>query len=243
MLARVYSELGFMGPQDVEWNERVNAGLESREVVLLNMSLLQELKGTFLAPRGPIPYRWAGTLLDHLRASTETTVRSSAVEMGTRILDRTEYHKRRFNGLRWDRVETIAQKYRQPLLDLATRSTVVKDPQFTWTLPIWLAAGVRPNAVIACLRAIPAMVQSRIDAQMMRAPGAKSAEDNFFYGIGILTTAATVANIPFVPLNFPQFLDDPDRLYALLPMPEARSLEQFIAVFDRVVNRDLIHHR
>jgi hypothetical protein len=207
------------------------------------MQILAALNGTFLAPRGGYVWRKASDITQKLQDHYDwcPTTKSLLRSLHNGVV-RSEYYKRRFNGIHWDKISQLAEKHGSAIRDIAAKHSVAKDPQFTWTLPVWLEAGAAVDAVVVSLRSIPAMVQSRIDAEMMSDAGRRSAEDNFAYGLGILMSTMALQNVPYSILNFPQFLDDPAELYGKLPLPDYRSWEEFRVAFDQVVDRSLVHH-
>ena len=56
--------------------------------------------------------------------------------------------------------EDIVQKYKKEILELEAKNEWVKDPQFTKTLKVWVAAGANIEKIIISVRDLSEVVQS-----------------------------------------------------------------------------------
>lgn len=246
IMAQLYIEMGFRAHGEMSWSDSIRAGFEARDVVDLNRAILKELGATDLAPRGSALIQKAAAAVAKVgRRVRRISGPYSPLRIETRLNDmaaRLEYARRRFNGVRWDHIEQIAQTYGAQIKATSERHELVKDPRFTWTLPVWLRAGASIDAVIVCVRDIATMVQSRIDAGMIPKAARISASDNFVYGIGILLTTLVLHDIDFVVLPFPRYLDDAAELYRKLPARAKSDYASFARAFRATVQPGLIHY-
>jgi hypothetical protein len=243
LVASIYNQLGFDpgGP----WREPENAGFEESDFVRANERLLCALGTTVAmgrrAPRG----RWGlhGARIDALlRPPDEDAARRPPGPLG-RLVDWTRYRRLPLDVIDWSKLPRVVDHEGPALLRLCGGASVVKDPRFCWTLPVWLEAGCAVKSVVMCLRDLDAVVDSRSKAfgHMVLEHGRSWAKNDFAYGIGLVMASATAHRVPVVVLRFPDLLDDPSDLYARLPLPEHRSWEEFSAAFEKVRDRGLVH--
>jgi hypothetical protein len=236
-LALLYRELGF--DPDGEWVAQTNAGLESRAFSRLNTKLAAAL-GTVASPRqGAKSFR----SLERLRTASEHRLPAPVAARVNTFLGMVGDRRSSLEVMDWSKLDAVVQEHGERLRTLSAKTEVVKDPRFCWTLQAWLAAGASISGVILALRPLDAMVESRIRVGMIPEESRVWAKNRFAYGIGLVMAAATEYRVPVTIVRFPDFLDDPDDLYRRLPLPEARSREQFHAAFVSVHDASLVHDR
>jgi hypothetical protein len=159
------------------------------------------------------------------------------------VLTKVRYRRDSLDLLDWSKLDAVVDQYGERLRKLSVEVEVVKDPRFCWTLPAWLASGATIDALVMPLRTLPAMVDSRIRAGMIPEAGRSWAMNQFAYGIGLVMATAAEYRVPVEVLRFPDFLDHPRLLHQRLPLPEARTWEEFEVVFERVHDASLVQDR
>lgn len=137
----------------------------------------------------------------------------------------------------WDGRAAVAAALGPELRALATERHVVKDPQFLFTLGTWAAAGAAIEHVVLAMRSIDAVVDSRTEAGLQRNLDRDALANSLVYGVGLCLFAAVEHDIPVATVRFPDFLDDPEGLFAALPFPREVSYDEFVEVFRRVADR------
>ena len=143
--------------------------------------------------------------------------------------------------MHWDRVDRVADRYGDQMRALAKERAVVKDPRFCFTLRAWLASGAPIDAVVFTIRPLDAMADSRVRVGMYTGRARDWGRHNYCYGIGLLLTTAAEHRLALTTLRYPDFLEQPARLYDVLPMPEPRSLPEFERAFAAVFDPALVH--
>ena len=230
-LAGLYRELGF--DPGGTWDETVNAGLEDAEFARLNMEVAAAL-GVAAAPGiGPRRMRWWSRQARRLPLRVRRPVDG--------VIHAVRYRRRTADVMDWGRLDEVVARYGATMRDLAERTVVVKDPRFSWTMPVWLAAGAPVSSLVLALRPLDSMVTSRIRGGWIPEEARSWAVGNFAYGIGLVVSAASQYEVPVHQLRFPQFLDDPEGLFRALPLPEERTWEVFHAAFTGLRDDSLVH--
>lgn len=223
LLAKLYRQLGF--EPGGSFDPSVRAGLEQRDVRTLNLEVARCLGVSIRERRGGLLVRTADRLIP------KTAV------------DRMRYLRSRPDLMVFDRVDQVAARFGDQMRSLASSWKVVKDPRFCFTLGAWLAAGAPVEAVVFTIRPLDAMADSRVRAGMYEPRARSWARHNYAYGTGLLMTAAAEHRVPVVTLRYPDFTEEPERLYEALPLPEARSWEQFSAAYSSVFDPSLVSDR
>ncbi len=226
VLARIYNELGF----DIggTWDDEIRAGLEDKPVVDLNKAILEYLD---MAPLGR--YR-GGPAIGAVVGKRTGSLLKKIVPTALRKRFRQEVAKRGDASLAyevpWDRVAAAAEEFGPRMREQVARKRAVKDPLFSWTLPVWFAADPGITHVVATSRNVDAMIDSRKDADHLMPDQLAEAKASLQYALDLLEKELTGGSTPYVWLRFPDFLKDADALFSQLPLPGI-SREQFAAVF------------
>lgn len=227
VLAELYGELGF--DPGGEWYGDLRAGREAHDVVILNESIMRDL-GIGLPIRN---LRWRGEPLEEaLPPSLRALLRG-------RLQAIPEFLGRR-GQVRWDRFGEVVRRHRRAIHQVAGARTVVKDPRFCWTLGVWAAAGAPIEHVLVSLRAIEDVVRSRIALGHL-APGAgRAAKNALTYAVGLCLLAVHEHRLEHAVVWFPDFIRDPEGLFAAMRFPDPVSRERFDEAFARVADPDRI---
>ena len=237
MLATLYRELGF--DPGGAWNPQVSAGMEEGQVAWMNLHMAEELGVSIRERRGGRTLRAAGAIVRKSHGRVPGGLRRRLASM----VDSMRYARVSPDLMRWDVIAEVAERHGDELRALAKDKLVLKDPRFMWTLRAWLAAGVPVEAVVLTVRPLDAMADSRVRAGMYTPRARAWGKHNYCYGLGLLLTAAAEHRLPLVTLRFPDFLEKPEELHRMLPMPEPRSWEEFRRAFDAVYDPGLVHDR
>jgi hypothetical protein len=238
VLARLYRELGF--DPGGWWQSEVNAGFEHRDVWALNVKVGRALGVSAGERRGGHVLGGAGYVV----RKSEGHVSEDLRRPFARAVDTVRYLRSRPDLMDFDHVERVTVRYGEQMRALAKDLSIVKDPQFCFTLRAWLAAGASVDAVVLTLRPLEALADSRVRAKMYSGRARDWARHNYCYGVGLLLSAAAEYRVPVSILRFPDFLADPDELYRSLPMPETRTAGEFESAFRTVYDPSLVHdHR
>src|SRR3954451_7163115 len=145
-----------------------------------------------------------------------------------------------FRPADWDRVDGVVAHNREAMLEVARDTEVVKDPRFTYLLPVWVAAGAPIDHVVITNRDMDAMVASRLAAGQTDMSAAQ-VRDSLTYALDVVRTTVADHEIPHTWLRFPDFLADPAALYEVLPFPRPVEVERFTEVATAVFDPDLVH--
>jgi hypothetical protein len=145
-----------------------------------------------------------------------------------------------FQPARWELLEEVVAHNREAMLELARETEVVKDPRFSYLLPVWLAAGAAIGHVVITTRAMEAMVASRLAAKQTELSPSE-VRNSLTYAIGVISTTVIDHEIPHTWLRFPDFLEDHAALYDVLPFPRPVERERFTEVAARLFDRDKVH--
>jgi hypothetical protein len=240
-ISRLYTALGF--DTGGEWFESTNSGGEHPDVVRANGAIIQDLRLSVMASKeagervrrdapdlvGDAP---SSRLLSRLRSARD----AAALWMLGRGAEQLEL-------VPWERYDAVAASHAPRLLEIAKAHDVVKDPRFCWTLDAWARAGAPIEHVLLCVRNVDAMVESRIKAGHILFKSRGTARNSFIYGIGLCLTALHDHRIPYGIIQFPDFLDDPARLYDTMRFPRPIDRSAFDAAFESLARPDLVHDR
>ena len=225
VLAELYAQLGF--DPGGEWYGELRAGREAHEVVVLNEAIMRDL-GIGVPTRN---LRWGGRPLEE------------ALPMGRALLGRVqaipEFIGRRAR-VRWGRFDQVVRRHRRAIHDLSVSRGVAKDPRFCWTLGVWAAAGAPIDHVLVSLRAIDAVVRSRIALGHLAPASAEAARNALTYAVGLCLLAVHEHRLDHAVVRFPDFLRDPGSLYAAMRFPEPVPRERFDEAFARVAEPDRV---
>ena len=141
----------------------------------------------------------------------------------------------------FSRLGEVASERRDALRSIVAARRVAKDPLFSWTLPVWVKAGVDVEYVTISTRTIDEAYGSHSAAAHMHFKSANDGKNSLIYGLGLTIATCLDAAIPFGMVRFPDMLSDPVELYRGLRFPDAVSFERFCEVFEEVVDRNLVH--
>jgi hypothetical protein len=241
-LASLYKELGF--DPGGGWRPQQNAGLEDSAFVRANERLLTALGASAGMGRGGKhgPGGGRGQKLNQLLES------SSFLQSNDRLatlVDGLRYRRAGLDLIDWSVLDQVVTEHGPSLLQLCEGTEVVKDPRFCWTLPAWLASGASVTDIVLTVRALDAMVDSRMRVRGTAVePHARGwAKNNFAYGIGLAVTTASDYRVPLQTFRYPDFLADPQDLYDRLPLPQARTWGEFSVAFEKLNDSSLVHDR
>jgi len=193
------------------WQPDINAGLEADDVVAANERLARDLGLRFF---GAPP-----------RSKVERWMPQR----------RSAYH-----GVDPEAIDALADGYGEELRALSRRA-VAKDPRFCWTLAVWAAAGATIDHVVISVRAMDAIVDSRVAAGHLRFGPRHVAVNELVHGLGLCVAAVVDHRLPYSVVRFPDYLDDPAGLHAALAFPGPVDEARFAAAAGAVARRDLVH--
>ena len=220
-LAQVYRELGF--DPGGRWLPAVSAGYEDDEVVAANELVAHDLGLLFLGGPRPMPPKRVGDgLLSALRPR-----RPSGPDL--------------FDTIRPDRIQPAVDHHRDRLQSVAATHTVVKDPRFCWTMPVWLRAGAAIDHVVLSTRAMDAVIASRRAAGHLRYRTEAAATNELIYALGVCLDAIAEHDVNHSIVRFPHVLDCPETLASTLPFPEPVAPDRITEAVRSVARRDLVH--
>jgi hypothetical protein len=241
-LASLYKELGF--DPGGGWRPQENSGLEDSAFVRANDALMADLGTSSGLGRGGKhgPGSERSQRLNQLLGSS--TFLQSNHRLATAV-DGLRFRRASLDLIDWSLLDQVVEQHGQSLVQLCAGTDVVKDPRFCWTLPVWLASGAPITCIVLTLRALDAMVDSRLRVQgAMVEPYARSwVKNNFAYGIGLAVATAADHRVALQTFRYPDFLNGPEDLYERLPLPESRSWDEFSAAFEKLNDNSLVHDR
>lgn len=148
---------------------------------------------------------------------------------------------RRMSPIDWACFDEVVASLRQQLLQVAGETKVSKDPRFSWTLPVWLAAGADVEHVIFTSRKVEAMLASRQQNRLVSFSSASDAKNSLIYSIGVALSSCWDNDVDYTLLRFPDFLGDLELLHGL-PLLRELDWNEFEKVAADVVRSDLVHH-
>jgi hypothetical protein len=222
-LAKLYRELGF--DPGGGWTPEVNAGAEHPEFYPLNNKLAAELGMSMVNPlpqKSPAPTG---------RRSRQPFRKPSAAAAPKAP---------RVSLAKWKRFDEVVARHRDTMVELAARTPVVKDPRFAFTLPLWLAAGAPIEHVTITMRAMSDIVASRSSAGLTKFTPSEL-RNSLTYGLGMIVATVTEHDVSHAFVKFPDFISDPEGLYAALRFPEPVPFDRFAQVAGRVLQKDQVH--
>jgi hypothetical protein len=213
-IAAIYKELGF--DPGGRWFAGVSAGYEERDLIRLNRTLKRELKFS--------TYRLPGARGKLLR-------RVPFGSYGQRFA--------RPHLIDWRRLDRVLEGYGDAMRDFARYHNVVKDPDMSWLLPVYAAAGAEINYVVVCLRSSLDMVGSRYSAGLTEYPPHQT-RNLIVYGLGILMATLYDYDIPHGLARFEEWIEKPEALFMSLRFPESVAFDQFKEAYDMTIDPDRI---
>lgn len=242
LLARIYANAG-IDPGGV-WREDVRAGLERGDVSLLNRRILASLGVSTLGMRKRVPR------IDDLPVGHGARVRlKQLIPQQQRLAIRRGLEGSRMNRARnvalidWERVGEAAIRFGPEIRRLSESVALAKDPQMSWTLPVWQAAGAKLDHVVVTVRDVDAMIDSRSEAGHLRFTSRSDARNSMVYAVGVLLTSLADGATLHTVLRFPDFLDDLDALAALLPLPDESARPALASAVRDSVDFSLVTRR
>lgn len=220
------------------WHPEVRAGFEDREIVQLNRQVLEQLQVSTLgvqrrAPRAadlPVPpamQRWLRDMVP-----TDARQRFRAVYEASALA-----RARRLKLLDWQKVSLVGQRMATRLRRASDR-TLCKDPQFCWTLPVWVAAGASISHVVVSTRDTSKTLESRRAADQVRFLKYSDAFNAIVYAVGVVTTTIADNDIPATFLRYPDHLHDLDNLALQLPRPNGLTAAGLLEALRASANSD-----
>src|SRR4051794_29269291 len=100
-----------------------------------------------------------------------------------------------FQPADWELLDGVVEHNREAILGLARETDVVKDPRFSWLLPVWIAAGAPIDHVVITTRDINAMVASRLAADQTELAAAE-VRKSLTYALAVITAAVNDNEVP-----------------------------------------------
>jgi hypothetical protein len=235
LLAAIYRRLG--APVRGDWIEPVNAGLEDPAVVAINHRILGFFGMTPLGPSVQLPA--VGSGVGGLKRLMPELLRYRTRRAAERALGRVRSDGELF--LPWSRMSLACERFGSDLRRIASETVIAKDPLFTWTMPVWVAAGADIDFVVMTSRRVDAMIASRRATLQEGFRSDDVARNSLILGLGLLRATIDDAALASCHLRFPDFLSDPAALYAALPWPRPVSYAAFAEAFAEIVVADQVH--
>jgi hypothetical protein len=241
LIARIYKELGF--DPGGEWDPTANMGFETAPVHAANEQIIEALgmgepgrRFRFIPDnRLPVSVKRRGKRLlpPALRERLIWLAKQPPWRSATAL-----------SLVDWERFDDTVSRLRPVLHEVARNRPVAKDPRFSWTLPVWVAAEVPIEHVVVCVRSVDAVIDRRMHYKWIPPRSRVAAKNWFVFGLGVCMTTIYDYRLSHGMLRFPGFVDDPDEVFAALRFPEEVTRERFGEAFARSVRRDLVHdHR
>jgi hypothetical protein len=228
LVALLYRELGF--DPGGEWYPEWGAGLEDPSVVELNSAIIRALGVG-------IPLRDAPGWLQDLKLPMPPAVRTffrSRFEVLPEILTRRP-------SVRWERFPATVARFAPDLVREAQAHSVVKDPRFCWTLPVWAASGASIDHVLVCLRNVDSMLRSWLRMGRLNRGSWTATKNAFIQATGMCLSAVTDYDLDHAFVQFPHFVDAPKSLYDAMRFPSRVSWKRFSEAFSQVTDRGRVH--
>jgi hypothetical protein len=241
-LARLYRELGF--DPGGNWISRVNAGLEHGEFWRLNNAIAKGVGATILHPR---PGDRVVTLTQTKYTGLPRIIRGARRRVATKLtpdppppIKKLSVGTGRVRMINWSRVPVVIERYGEEMVRLSRETPVVKDPRFSFTLPIWIAAGAEIEHVTVTTRNMSQMVKSRKAAGHSEFNEVEL-RNAISYGFGVLCSTLVGADISHSFVRFPDFLTDLDGLYDACRFPGPCDRAFFKETAERVFDTNQVH--
>jgi len=243
VVARLYKELGFA---DIggDWKTSVDAGLEARDIVNINESIIQDLGIENLLIRN-LWYQLPPTV-SHVGLSMKKFIPTLFRHVSKFILAKMlalRNSKRQARPLKWEHFYKVVRKYKPVLKNISQKHEVVKDPRFCWTLPVWAEAGAEIEHVLVCIRHTDSMVKSRFNAGHLLTKSFGDAKNSMIYGLGLCIATLYDYDIDHSIVRYPDFLQKPDLLFASMKFPRPITWSTFLEVFYSVVDLSKVHFK
>jgi len=227
-IASLYKNLGF-DPGGL-WAPSLSGGWEDPEVVQINNDVLGSLGGSrTFNPNFSVLGKMAPLWLKVRRQLPDPVVgilRTIWLRLWVRLFVGA------FTPIKWGKVTEIASTYGDLLKRISQAKSVVKDPNFCYTLPVWAEAGASIDKVVVAFRDPHKTILS---FQMYGYPVTKGSLDDklngILYGWGVLFATLEQYSIPYSVVRFPQMLSEPETLYHSLTFPSYIDRETFLKVF------------
>lgn len=238
LVAQTYRELGF-DPGGV-WLPQYNAGYEDTDIVRANASIIRDLGLTVLVERNALEAirRRVNDPDDPAHNRITWWLGNQLERFGLRLLGKRPEH---LDLTPWERFDEVVAARRSDLVHLSQRFRVAKDPQFSWTLRAWAAAGAQIDHVIVCVRNLDAVVESRFAAQQALFKTRSQAWNSFAYGLGLCMSAIYDYRLSHALVRFPDFLEEPAQLYEAMRFPEPVPFDRFMEAFSKIASPGLVH--
>lgn len=206
------------------WDPEVRAGYEDPRVWELNREILRQLKVTSLGLRMPTPriddFPGPKRVKDKLR---------NAVPEARRAQMRKWFETTPINSARalklidWALIDSVVDVMGSSLESAALQRLICKDPQFCWTLPVWLRAGAAIDHVVITTRRTDHMLASRRAVGHIRFHTESDAHNAMVYALGNSIGAATDHGIAYSILEYPQYTHNIQQTVSQLPLPSGHA--------------------
>lgn len=241
VLAQLYRDLGF--DPGGNWIPRVNAGMEHGDFWRLNNKLAKAVGATMLHPRPDdpeLPPENLSKLARRVRGARRRAARKLSPDRLIPVSQQPARGTGRIRMINWDRVPVALEKYGKDMVRLSKETPVVKDPRFSFTLPLWVEAGADIEHVTVTTRDVTQMIKSR------KAAGHSEFNEielrnALTYGFGVLNMTLVSAGISHAFIRFPDFLTDLDGLYDALRFPGPCDRETFKETAKKLFDPDQVH--
>lgn len=241
LLAKIYKNAG--ANVTGTWSELERAGFEDASVVDLNKRILGELNTSQLGYKRSLPRLESlpgRRVARIIRSSTSPTLRRN---VRVRLQNRSGNTFHSLTLPEWGQLPRIVEEMGEAMQLAAGGLTIVKDPQFCLTLPVWIAAGVEIDHVLASTRSVEAMLKSRIDADQTGF-SINDQRNALMLSWGVLmATLESNPGIPSTCVRFPAFVKEADNLARLLPLVQGVSREDLIASVHETVDSTMISEK
>jgi len=231
MIAAIYSAAGVK--VGGSWDETVRAGLEDPEAVAINRVLASSLGVSLLGDRRPV--KPLGEAAPRLKRATDLMVSEDFRRRAKAYYRARPWNRAPFKGIRWSAVPRLVSEYAPTLKAYSQRTVVVKDPQFTVTLPVWAQSVSDIDAVVLMHRDVREMIVSRKTAGHAVPAQDERSRNMFTYALGNVLETCMANNIPVVSLRFPDILEDLPTLAGKLPLPSGIDRQTILAAVRETV--------
>ena len=219
VLMQMYAQLGLLDP-DLGWYKAIRAGLEDQEVVDLNAAVLDYVGGSLAGTRKRRWWQWIKPIRRIVRGLLLRFVPPAHIAADRVARRLSEREVRNIEFPRHSRFAAAAGKFGEQMREIAERQVLVKDPQFSLTLPVWLMAGAQITDVVLCSRKMDDLVASRINSGLIGGFGPDDARVMMTFALGSAVSAAwDRPEVRTVFLRYPDFIDDPVTTARLVPKP------------------------
>jgi len=241
LIARVYAEAG--DDPGGKWHDAVDAGYEDPEGVRLNRILLGELGASLLGRQRPLPRPEDLRRGGDAAAKVRDLLSEAQKERIRRVNNAMPWNRPgSLKTIDWELADEVVERHRSEMVRFASQRSVVKDPQFALTLPLWLAAGAEITHVVALTRAVSSMLESRGSGGMMGYRRAADARNALLIANGtMLSTLADHPDVAQTHLRFPDLLEDVQTTARRLPTTELATTARLQTAIAAIVDRSKVH--